>query len=303
MELPPTLDVAYDAPVPTWFRVGGGADRLARPANDAELMACLRADPDLRVLGDGANLLVHDDGVRELVIELKSPHWSRIEIDERTGRVIAGAGAMLPRLLKATTQAGLAGLEGLGGIPATVGGAAIMNAGGTYGQIGDAITRVHAIDRTGTPRVLERAEIPFAYRHSGLQGLVVTSVEFLLTPSDPAPLIERHKGIMAAKAASQPLAADSAGCVFKNPTLRMPLEGIADAGTRVSAGMLIDRAGCKGLSVGGATVSERHANFVVTSRGCHAADILALMDTVAARVLDRFGVTLEPEIVVWRPAP
>lgn len=292
--------IERDAPLSTWFGIGGRADRLARPRSIEDLLRCVRLDPALRVLGDGANLLVHDEGVSELVVCLSDPRWERTEIDQRTGRVVAGAGVSLPRLIKATIEAGLSGLEGLGGIPATVGGAVIMNAGGRFGQIGDAVQSVHAVDRAGIEVVRDRREIRFEYRRSGLHELILTSVEFMLSPSDPAALRQRHKEVMEYKTGSQPLSADSAGCVFKNPLLASDLEGIGARGERVSAGRLIDLAGCKGLSVGGASVSERHGNFIVTSRGCLAADVLELMERVRARVADRFGVMIEPEIVVWR---
>jgi UDP-N-acetylmuramate dehydrogenase len=303
MDHAPGPAITHNAPIRTWFGIGGGADRFAKPRSVEELMACLREDSNLRVLGDGANLLVDDAGVSELVVELCEPAWSGIEIDASTGVVRAGAGTSLPRLIKRTIDAGLAGIEGLGGIPATLGGAIIMNAGGRYGQIGDAVRRVHALTRAGEQRTLDRDSIAFSYRHSGLNELIITEVELALTPGDPKVLQAKNAEVMAYKAGSQPLKADSAGCVYKNPILPHALPEIGDAGARVSAGMLIDRAGCKGLSVGGATVSPHHANFVVTAKGCRAGDVLALMERTTARVFDAFGVTLEPEIVIWRRTP
>ena len=297
------LIIDSNAPIPTWFKIGGRADRFARPRTSEELVRCVRIDPALRVLGDGANLLVHDDGVPELVVSLSDPAWKRIEIDPRTGRVLAGAGASLPRLIKATIDAGLEGIEGLGGIPATVGGAAIMNAGGRFGQIGDVVQCVHGIDREGIEVVRDRREIAFDYRRSGLNDIIITAVELLLRPADKASLRTRHLEVMAYKKDSQPLAADSAGCVFKNPTLIADVDGIGARGQRVSAGMLIDRSGCKGMSLGGASVSECHGNFIVTATGCRASDVLGLMERVAQRVLDRFGVKVDPEIVIWRREP
>jgi UDP-N-acetylmuramate dehydrogenase len=175
-----------------------------------------------------------------------------------------------------------------------------MNAGGAFGQIADCIARVHAMDRQGHEVTLERASIPFSYRHSGLSALIITSVELDLKPADPTELREFHLEVMARKKASQPLASNSAGCVFKNPTLTQPIEKIADAGVRVSAGMLIDRAGCKGMKVGGAEVSHSHANFITTHESAKARDVIDLMDQVKRRVHDMFGVTLEPEIAIWK---
>jgi UDP-N-acetylmuramate dehydrogenase len=291
------LEVVENAPVRTWFGVGGGADRLARPRDVEQVLRCLEMDPGLRVLGEGANLLVDDDGVGELVVDTAG--MNPVQIDP-AGRVVAMAGARLPKLITDTVRAGLGGLECLGGIPASVGGAVIMNAGGAFGQIADVVSRVWALDREGREVVLERGEIGFGYRASGLGGLIVMRVEFALEPGDAGMLRGRLKEVMAYKKGSQPLAEDSAGCVFKNPVLERDVEGVGRAGERVSAGMLIERAGCMGMVVGGARVSDRHANFVVTGEGARAGDVIELMERVRRRVLDAFGVELSPEVVVWR---
>jgi UDP-N-acetylmuramate dehydrogenase len=303
------ISIQHDAPLPTWFKIGGRAERFAAPAHTDALRQCLELDPSLRVLGDGANLLVDDDGVPELVVSLARGFSSVVpeEGDWSSGRLHVGSGVNLPKLIIETGRRGLAGLEGLGGIPATVGGAVIMNAGGAFGEIASAVARVHAMDRSGNTLVLNRSDIPFAYRTSGLAGLIVTGVDLALTPqADPAALRDRLKEVMAYKARSQPMAASSAGCCFKNPTLahdlRVPGPNGTDefaAGTRVGAGLLIDRAGLKGLSVGGASVSDRHANFLVTAPGASARDVICLLDEIVRRVQDRFGVRLEREVVVW----
>jgi UDP-N-acetylmuramate dehydrogenase len=298
--MPATVDIVTEtnAQLPTWFGIGGRADRLARPTSIEHLRQCVHADPRLRVLGDGANLLVDDDGVSELVVSLQTPAFKNVAIEGTT--LIAGSGADLPRLINEAVRRGLSGLECLAGIPASIGGAIIMNAGGAFGQIADCVARVHAMDRTGRELTLDREEIDFSYRHSGLQGLIITSVEFNLIEEDPAALRTRQLEIMQYKKQSQPLADRSAGCVFKNPTLHHDLEGIAQRGERVSAGMLIDRAGCKGMRVGGAMVSERHGNFIVTDQQARAGHVIELMYRVARRVSDAYGVVLEPEVVIWR---
>lgn len=284
--------------ISTWFGVGGGADAFVSAARADDLAGLLGAHPDLRVLGDGANLLVDDDGVGELVVSLAGDtSWS---IDAASGRVSVAAGANLPKLINACVRAGLAGLETLAGIPASVGGALVMNAGGAFGQIADVVGCVHALGRDGVPVALARDQIDFGYRHSGLGHLVLTRAELRLTPGDPELIRDRLIEIMEYKKKSQPLAANSAGCVWKNPTLTTDLRDIGGAGTRVSAGMLVDRARLKGLCVGGASISERHANFVVTSTGATARDVIELMRETRRRVLDTFGVQLEPEIVIWR---
>lgn len=297
------------APIPTWFGIGGGADRLARPENVEQLRRCVQIDPETRVLGDGANLLVDDAGIGELVVVLNARAFTEVRWGEAgpggggggSGNVHAGAGANLPKLINESVRRGLGGLEGLGGIPASVGGAVRMNAGGAFGQIADAVARVHGIDRAGAEVVLDRDEIDFSYRHSGLEGLIITGVELELREEDPAVLRARLKDVMEYKKKSQPMADRSAGCVFKNPTLHRDLEGVAPRGERVSAGMLIDKAGCKGMSTGGASVSQRHGNFIVAEPGkATARDVIGLMERVTGRVNEAFGVELEPEVVIWR---
>lgn len=299
--MPAGTGSAQPHPLTTWFGIGGAADRFASPSSEDELRGLLEREPVVRVLGDGANLLVDDEGVDGLVLSLKSPAFKAWEIDSNTGRVRVGAGADLAKLIHATTKAGLAGLEGLGGVPATVGGALVMNAGGKYGEIATAVRSVRGFDRQGRPFELSRSQIDFSYRHSGLNHLIITGAELSLTPGDPAALREKYKSVLDDKSKSQPLGANSAGCVWKNPVLPADLDGLGAKGSRVSAGMLVDRSGLKGLAVGGASVSPVHANFVVTARGsdAKAADVVKLMRLVRERVFERFGVRLEAEVVIW----
>ncbi|MCW5754729.1 MAG: UDP-N-acetylmuramate dehydrogenase [Phycisphaeraceae bacterium] len=297
------LPIEHNVPIPTWFRIGGRADRLARPRSIDELRSCLEIDPDLRILGDGANLLVDDDGIDRLVVRLDHADWKSMEFDSRSGVVRAGAGADFAKVITGAVRKGLAGLEGLTGIPATIGGATVMNAGGRFGEIASCIARVHGIDHAGRSRTFERADIPYTYRSCGLNGIVVTAVEFHLTPDDPAAVRARLKDCMAYKRDSQPMGANSAGCCFKNPVLPRDIPDIGAAGTRISAGLLIDRAGCKGLSVGGATVSPRHANFFTTSSDAKARHVIDLMSLVQHRVADAFGIMLDREVVVWSRSP
>lgn len=297
------VPIERHAALDTWYRVGGGADVLARPENAEQLARCVEIGEPIRIIGDGANLLVADAGVGGLVISLQQGDFVRTSLDDQTGRVRVGAGAALPRLINTCVSHGLAGIEGIAGIPATIGGALRMNAGGSFGAIADAVRTVTVIDRDGRERVLAADEIGFGYRTSDLAGRIVVGAELALTPSDPVALKARLKEVMAYKTGSQPMNARSAGCAFRNPTLEHPLaidgERVGDAGSRVSAGLLIDRAGCKGHRVGGAFVSDRHANFIATEGEATASDVIAVMDAVAARVLDRFGVALEREVVVW----
>ena len=305
-----TVDILTDQPIPTWFGIGGRAKRLARPATPDQLADCLRLDPNLRVLGDGANLLVADEGVDELVVSLSTGVFAEFTIGPVDARgyatVSAGAGVHLFKLINATVEAGLTGLENLAGIPASVGGALVMNAGGKYGSTGDYVGSVQTIGRDGERRTVKRNQIDFNYRHCSLarERAIVTGVDFRLRRADANAVKAKLKEVTEYKKTTQPMNANSAGCCFKNPTLAADLPGIGTTGTRVSAGMLIDKAGCKGLCRGGATVSEQHANFVVAGRGpggepCRAADVIAVMRECRERVKAKFGVEIEPEVVVW----
>jgi len=293
------LQIESNALISIWFRIGGRADRLARPQSKAQLAQCLELDPDLKVLGDGANLLVHEDGVGDLVVSLQTEGFKNIEIDEATGLVYAGAGVALPRLITQTVNSGLSGLQGLAGFPATIGGSCIMNAGGKFGYFGDNIVEVQAMDRAGRMHDIKRADIDFDYRHSGLNHLLICSVVLQLQKGEASELKAELAECMAYKAASQPMSEQSAGCAFKNPILTSSIESLGEAGERVSAGMVIDHANCKGMSVGGATVSDLHANFITTTPDAKAADVITLMNQVRTKVQDTIGVTLENEVVVW----
>ncbi|MEM9165918.1 MAG: UDP-N-acetylmuramate dehydrogenase [Planctomycetota bacterium] len=300
MRLADAIDIAPCARIPTWFGVGGGAERLAKPRTMDELAACLRDDPHARILGQGANLLVADETIDDLVVTLGQGAFVSTSIDAQTGLVTAGGGADLAKLIHATVRAGLTGIEGLVGVPASLGGAVRMNAGGRSGEIGSAVRTVEVIRQDGSRERLSREAIGFGYRQSGLGCAIVAGVELQLTPGDPTAARDRLKAVMAGKAASQPLAAKTCGCVFRNPTLSEGIEGIGVAGERVGAGLLIDRAGGKSLALPTCRVSRTHANFIETGPDASAGDILRLIDRVRALVQARFAVTLETEVVVWR---
>lgn len=296
-----------NAPIPTWFGVGGAADLLATPDSVDDLRALLEwasshAIRPVRILGDGANLLVADEGVDGLVVSLSK--LERVDWPDTAGAqprqrftVRAQGGARLMEMVTESVRRGLMGLEALAGIPATIGGAVAMNAGGAFGQIADVVRSVDALTLSGEARSYSHDEIGFGYRQ-GLRGVVVASVELELSfAADQFSLRERLKEIMAYKKGSQPMADSSAGCAFKNPTMRDPATGEME---RVSAGRLIDKAGLKGFRVGGASVSQVHANFLVVDRGATATDVLNLMSAIQQRVAQVHGVSLEPEVVVWK---
>jgi UDP-N-acetylmuramate dehydrogenase len=291
--------ITHRAPIPTWYRVGGRADKFAKPESIEQLAQIMETNDAVRVLGEGANLLVADDGIDGVVMSLKNGIFGAITVDPASNLLIAGAGVDLRRLITVTTNEGLGGLEILGGIPATVGGAVRMNAGGTFGQIAQSVAHIWVMGSDGRERTLEAWQVDFGYRHSGLEGSVITRVAFALTPEDPKAVRDRLRVCMDHKKRTQPMGEQSAGCTFKNPLLTSPVKGVGEPGMRVSAGKLIDLADCKGLAVGGAQVSEHHANFFVTDKGATAADVISLMELVQGRVFDKFGLQLEREVVVW----
>jgi UDP-N-acetylmuramate dehydrogenase len=229
--------------------------------------------------------------VHGVVVMLDAPAFRTITSDVEHARITAGGGADFERVITQSVRDGLAGLEGLAGIPATVGGAIRMNAGGAFGEIGPRVEQVTVIEPAGRLAVLSRSDLDFAYRRSNLGERIVAEAVFALEKSpDPAALREKLKEVMKYKKGSQPMAYASAGCAFKNPRSQ----------TDKPAGWLIDQSGLKGYRSGGAMVSPVHANFIVLDKGGKAADVLAVMEHVEKVVKEKFGVALEREVVVWR---
>lgn len=285
-----------DAPLGalTWYRTGGHAAVLASPSNAAQLSEltarCRERQVPMRVLGAGANLLVGDAGVDAVVVRLDDPDFKQIAADEKEGTITAGAGVDLFKLVPASARAGLDGLVHVAGIPATVGGAIRMNAGGAFGDIGEAVKRVKVMSDAGQVYYRDQDDLEFNYRRTNIAAPFILEVEFALDPGDPEALMKRYKEIYLYKKNSQPMGDKSAGCCFKNPP--------AEVGA--TAGQLIDRGGLKGFAVGGAGVSEVHANFVVAEPGrTTSADVLKVIAHIEHTVEQKFGVKLERELVVW----
>jgi UDP-N-acetylmuramate dehydrogenase len=272
----------------TWFRLGGPAEYFAQPRTEEELAAlvrrCHEAQVTVRLLGGGSNILVREEGVSGLVIQLAGERLQKIEVSGRT--VTASGGAKLGHVISTSVREGLGGLETLVGIPGTIGGALHGNAGGRGGDIGQWTCDATVMTRAGELIERRREELVFAYRQSSLDELVILRARFQLEPDNPEELTKRMQKQWIVKKASQPLAHQSAGCIFKNPR-------------GMSAGMLIDQAGLKGTRVGGAEVSDRHANFIIAEQGATSRDVLNLIELVRGRVVDRLGVELETEIEVW----
>jgi len=272
----------------TWFHLGGPAEYFAEPRNVDELRElvrrCAEEELPMRLLGGGSNVLVRDEGVPGVVLRLSEPAFAEIKVEK--ARVSAGGAAKLGHVISSAVREGLAGLETLVGIPGTIGGALHGNAGSRGGDIGQWTSRAVVMTRSGEVLERQRDELVFAYRESSLDELVILSAEFELEAEDPEQLTKRMQQQWIVKKASQPLSHQSAGCIFKNPR-------------GMSAGMLIDQAGLKGTRIGGAEVSDRHANFIVAEPGASSQDVLRLIELVRSRVADRLGVELELEIQVW----
>ncbi len=280
-------DVRRDAPLARHvaFRIGGPADLLVIPRGIEELHAALRVlfEDGVQpvILGAGSNVLVGDRGIRGVVVKI-GKGLDRVGIDREC--VTAEAGAGLPALALRTARAGLSGLEFAAGIPATVGGATVMNAGAHGHAMEDVVETVDVITPEGDRR-LDRAALAFAYRTSVLQQRpwVVTAVVMRLLQGDPVVIVDRLNTWLAHRGATQPIGPPSSGCVFRNPP--------GD-----HAGRLIDLSGSKGLTMGGARVSEIHANYIINEAGATASDVLALAEQVRVRVQDRTGISLNLEV-------
>lgn len=273
----------------TWYRLGGPADYFIRPRTVEEFQKVIRrcGDNHIRVhmMGFGSNLLVSDEGVRGAVIKLEGDQFGRTEFDGQ--EITAWAGAELSKLVLDCVEKGLSGIEVLTGIPGSVGGAITMNAGGRFGDIGSVVESVRLMDSQGALFEKTRPELMFDYRSVNIRSAFVISAKLKLAQGDPERVMRTVKESWIYKKNNQPLNTRSCGCVFKNPPSG-------------SAGALIDRAGLKGLQVGGAMVSDKHANFIVAKDGCTARDVMRLIEAVRQRVREQFDVTLEPEIEIWR---
>jgi UDP-N-acetylmuramate dehydrogenase len=235
------------------------------------------------VVGKGSNVLVKDRGLKGLALLLKG---ELEEVEEQEGKIHAGGGLGLAELVRFSQKKGIAGLEFLAGIPGTVGGAVAMNAGAWGKSTGDVVTVVEILTADGERVTLNRSELQFGYRRAVLPiGSVVVKTQFMGTPDRPEAIGERIRDYLERRKAGQPLDYPSAGSVFKNPP-------------QDYAGRLIESVGLKGTRVGGAMISDRHANVIVNVGGASAEDILALMETARQRVREQTGIDLEPEIKV-----
>jgi UDP-N-acetylmuramate dehydrogenase len=269
----------------TSFRIGGPADLFVNVEDETELMhakaAAYRAGVPCFCLGAGTNLLVSDRGMRGLVVRL-GDGFGKIKIDDT--KVVAGAGAAFGALVEAVVGRGLEGLEFGEGIPGTVGGGLVMNAGAFGGEIAKVVTLVHGVTEAGESLALTKDDVKFAYRRTELPNhFIITRVDFELAHGDRERLMARVAELKAKRAARQPRGVPNAGSIFKNPPGNF-------------AGKLLEGAGLKGTRLGGAAFSDQHANFIVNLGGAQAADVRALIDMARNKVKEQSGVWLEPEV-------
>lgn len=284
------VEVLRDEPMSnhTSFGIGGPADILALPHSPQALQELLRVchahGLHPLVIGNGTNVLVRDGGIRGVVIKLAE---NLSEIQRRGTTIEAQSGASLARLCVMAADWGLAGLGFAAGIPGSVGGAVWMNAGAWNEDIGSLVRQVDAFDLTGLPVALDHQALDFSYRHSSLQesDLIITSVIFDLREGNPRRLHAELCETIEKRCCKQPVAQASAGCIFKRPPCDF-------------AGRLVEIVGGKGMRVGGAMISEKHANFIISDGTATARDVLELLELVRTRVHEQEGIWLDPEVRV-----
>ena len=288
----PNVELRFDEPMSrhTSFRIGGPVAVMAFPKSAEELAEILKVsvlmDITPAILGAGTNVLAPDEGMDGLVVCLKDCMGGMEQLDETTIRVAAGV--TMTRAAMFAANLGLGGMEFAHGIPGTIGGGVYMNAGAYGGEIKDICTFVDVMDKEGNITRRTAEEMKFSYRHSVLEdeGGIVLAAEFKLVPTSPEDVKAKMKELQAKRSASQPLDLPSAGSAFKRP-----VGGFAAA--------LIDQAGLKGYTVGGAAISTKHAGFAVNVGGATAADVENLLKQVSDIVFEKSGIRLEPEVRIW----
>lgn len=270
----------------TTFRTGGPADYYVSPTGETELAAvvslCQKQQVPYYILGNGSNLLVSDSGYPGVIISMTRGFS---QITEKDGKITAGSGALLSRIAKTALLHSLAGFEFAAGIPGTLGGAVVMNAGAYGGEMKQVLQSARVLTKNGEIQELAAEELELGYRKSGIQqnGYIVLSAVISLEQGEPSGIKAKMDDFAARRREKQPLEYPSAGSTFKRP------EGYF-------AGRLIEDAGLKGLTVGGAQVSEKHSGFVINRNGASSADVFELCRQVQKKVKEQFGVELEMEV-------
>ena len=274
----------------TTFKIGGPAKFFIEPKDTQDLKSLLsltkRHRIPLSIIGSGSNLLVCDKGINRAVLRLSAFSFTRLSF--KNDRLEVGGGARLSQAVSVATERGLSGLEFLAGIPGTVGGAVVMNAGAWGETLSDVVEKVSVMDYNGKIKNLARRKIKFAYRDSNLSKYIILSATLKLERDNRDKIKDTVNRYLSRRKTQQDLSWPSAGCIFKNPS-----QG-------VSAGLLIDRCGLKGTKFGGAYVSTKHANFILNTKNAKAKDVMRLMALVKRQVRNNFKVKLEPEIKIWQ---
>jgi UDP-N-acetylmuramate dehydrogenase len=282
------VETDYPLAKRTWYGLGGVADYFIRPKTVKQLKEvvrrCSKNNIRIYVMGFGSNLLISDEGLHGAVIKLEAEQFTQIEFDGEN--VTAWAGVELSKLVLTCVEKGLSGIEALTGIPGSVGGAVKMNAGGNFGDLGSAVETVTLMDSDGNIFEKSKPELVFDYRRTNITAKFILSARLKLNESDPEQIMRTVKEIWIYKKNNQPLNTKNSGCIFKNP------QGSA-------AGALIDRAGLKGLKIGGAVVSEKHANFIIAEKGCTSRDVMKLIEAIKQKIKEQFDVELELEVEIW----
>ncbi len=272
----------------TWYGLGGAADFFLRPKTVEQLkevvQRCNENSIPIYVIGFGSNLLIGDDGLRAAVVKLEAEQFTQSQFDGE--QFTAWTGVELSKLVSGCVQRGLSGIESLTRIPGSIGGAVKMNAGGNFGDIGAAVETVTLMDSDGKVFEKSKPELMFDYRRTNITAKFILSARLKLAAADPEQIMRTVKEIWIYKNNNQPLNTRNCGCIFKNPR-------------GVSAGALVDRAGLKGLQIGGAIVSEKHANFIIARKGCKSRDVTRLIDALKQRIKEQFDIELELEIEIW----
>ena len=272
----------------TSWRVGGPADIMVLPSSTEDIRICRQFATEqglpLTVMGNGSNMLVKDKGIRGIVLKI-SRGFNQVEV--KGTAITAEAGAFVPTLSVRAARAGLTGMEFAVGIPASVGGAVSMNAGAHSKNMADVVSGIAALTGDGNTVFLGKEDIGFSYRKSGIpgKGLVILTAEFDLQPGEPEEIMAANKINLEKRRRSQPLEFPTAGSVFANPPGQW-------------AGWLIENAGCKGMRIGDAQVSDKHANFIVNLGMAKAEDILELITRIKNLVMQKYHVELELEVRV-----
>ena len=272
----------------TTFRIGGPCKIWIEPQSECELRKILKFAKSKKkkifVIGMGSNVLPRDRGFDGIVIHLGGRHFKGVHF--RGLKVTAGAGVMLAYLVNLTCKKGLKGIEGLVGIPGTLGGAIFMNSG-YVGKISDCLEEIKVMDKdSGNTRTIRKKNLKFGYRQSSLDRYIILEVTLRLRRANKKLLLKRKKELLKIKKDEQPLWGFNAGCIFRNPK------------GKISAAQYIDMSGFKGKTIHGAKVSPRHANFIINSKNAKATDVLRLMELIKKRVKSHFNVDLTTEIKV-----